>query len=278
MRLNRRLKEMQIADEPFKERYLTVANDGQIHHGWQQGWTVFHAVGSPTVHLDTVKVDSEARDTRDVGPLHLDEIWPDTEHYDQNSPGIMAKARDIDGRLYADWLDKAFWLNVTRVPICISYLAACGKVRPKTILELGTGGDSAHSTGIFLNWLQYSDNVTLISVDRHPLSHTWLRYRHNCFWKFIQGDSINVMHAIIEGRLLFVDPHFDMIFIDSSHNYPETLAELKQASMLTDAMLLDDVTHPGVKQAIDEWHPQNQDWLRVDLHGAVSLFERHPRI
>lgn len=270
---------MQIADDPFKERYLTVANDGRIHQGWQQGWNVFNEVGSPTVHLEVAKVDSEVRATRDVGPLHLAEIWPDTEHYDQNNPGIMAKAKDIDGRLYDDWLDKAFWLNVTRVPLCISYLAGCAKVRPLTILELGTGGDSAHSTGIFLNWLKNSEalHTSLISVDRHPLSHTWLRYRQYSHWRFIQGDSINVMHAMISGRLQ-IEPWFGMIFIDSSHNYPETLAELKQASMMTDAMLLDDTTFPGVKQAIDEWHPQNQDWLRVDLHGAVSLFERHPRI
>lgn len=277
MRLSQRLRDMQIADDPFKERYLTVANDGQIHQGWQQGWNVFHAVGSPAVNLDAVKVDSQPHGLRDVGPLHLAEIWPDTEHYDQNSPGIMEKAKDVDQRFYKSRLEKSFWLNVLRVPLCISYLAACAKVRPSSILELGTGGDSAHSTGIFLYWLELLPSCGfLVSVDRHPLSHTWPRYRDNVNWQFVQGDSINVLHALIEKRLP-IRMHFDMIFIDSSHNYPETLAELKQASMLTNSLLLDDTTFPGVKQALDEWHPQNQDWLRVDLHGAVALFERHPR-
>lgn len=277
---------MEPSNEPFSDRYFTVANDKSIHNGWKTGWDIFRAVGSPVGHLDKLPVEQPHSELRNVGPLDLDTLWPDTEHYDQNSPGIMDRARDLDGRKYASWMEKAFFLNVLRVPICASYLAACAKVLPQSILELGTGGDSAHSTGVFLYWLghtfhdgnnPYGVKGRLVSVDRHPLSRAWPRYRAYEYWRFIQGDSLNVMHAIIEGKLP-VTPRFDMIFIDSSHDYAPTLAELNQASSMTDAMLMDDSTHPGVKQAMDEWLPQNTDWLRVDMHSAVSLLERHPKI
>lgn len=268
---------MNIVDEPYADRYFTVQDDRRVINGWKKGWDRFNANGTPTPNLDLMAAPSQPSPLRDFGPLNLEGLWSDTEHYDQNNPGIVAKAKDIDGRLYKSWLEKAFWLNVTRVPLCISYLAGCAKVRPRTILELGTGGDSAHSTGIFLYFLDGVEGGRLASVDRHPLSQVWPRYRSNHNWAFIQGDSINVLHALIE-RKLPIGPRFDMIFIDSSHNYEPTLAELRQCSLMTDAMLLDDSTHPGVKQAIDHWHPANPDWIRVDLHGAVCLLERHPKI
>lgn len=268
---------MNISNEPYPDRYFTVANDKTVHKGFKTGWDIFRAVGSPTIHHGKVEVPQQTTTLTDVGPLKLQDLWPDTEHYDQNSPGIMDRARDIDGRRFKSWQEKSWWLNALRVPICTSYLSACAKVRPQSILELGTGGDSAHSTGMFLYWLAFPPYGSLVSVDRHPLSHTWPRYNGNANWKFIQGDSLAVLHSLIEGRLPIV-PRFDMIFIDSSHDYEPTLGELNQTSVMTDAILLDDSTYPGVKQALDEWLPKNPDWLRVDLHSAVTLIERHPKI
>ncbi len=271
---------MQI-DDIAADRYLTLTDDGEVLAGWGRGWEHFNRVGSPKVRLEVPYHTPPVQFWGIVPTLDLAGLWPDTEHYDQNSPGIMARATDLQDRFYPNQIDQTFWLNVLRVPICVSYLAACAKVRPDTILELGTGGDSAHSTGMFHYWCAGQGNDrdgTLVSVDRHPLSHVWPRYRTSgVAWTFIQGDSVSVMQRLVEG---FGDlPYeYDLIFIDSSHEYEHTLAELKQASQMTDALLMDDSTHPGVAQALTEWQADNPDWLYVDLHGAVRLLERHPKV
>lgn len=269
-------------DHQFAERYFTVDNAGEVHNGWVKGWDVFRQSGSPELHLETkANHNHSTLSLMEVGDLRLDDLWPDTKDYEQNTPGILEVARDRNGRHYRSWIEKAFWLNVARVPICVQYLAACAKVRPRTILELGTGGSSAHSTGMFLLWLegQFDNAISpkcLISVDRHPLSDAWPRYRQFGHWKFVQGDSLSVVHAIMDGKIQ-APVRFDMIFIDSSHEYEHTLAELRQCCLLTDAMLMDDTTHEGVANALNEWLPQNPDWLRVDLGATVALLERRPR-
>jgi len=263
-------------DDKHSERYYVI--DGEnIFHGWQSGWNVFTANGSPFVSFGVTKVDV-FRTSNYSDPLDVS-LWQDTVDYDQNNPGILEKVHDIEKRAFQSDIEKAFWVNVTRVPICVSYLAACAKVRPLTILELGTGGDSAHSTGMFLYWLleAFSPDdafIQLVSVDRHPLSHVWLRYREEACWSFIQGDSITAMKSILNGKLNL--PHwFDMIFIDSSHLYPHTLYEIRQASFMTDAILLDDTTVLDVKKSLDEFLKDEKDWLRIDLAHGVSLIERH---
>jgi hypothetical protein len=147
-------------------------------------------------------------------------------------------------------------------------------VKPYRILELGTGGDSAHSTGMFLTWLRDIPNSLLVSADRHYLSTVWLRYRENKNWVFLQGDSVWVM-KLLHAKCLPLPSRYDLIFIDSSHLYKETLAEIHQAALMTDAILFDDSTVPEVKQAIDEFLGAYPAWLKVDVHPGVTFIERH---
>mgnify|MGYP001614528524 CR=1 FL=1 len=266
-------------DDKFYERYYVVQDEGQISNGWPWGWDLFNTEGSPSISMNVQECSIESKSNYS-NPLDIN-LWPDTEDYDQNSPGIIAKINDLDKRAYRSDIEKAFWVNVTRVPICASYLAALAKVRPMTILELGTGGDSAHSTGMFLYWLseiECEDNfrsIKLVSVDRHPLSHVWPRYREYTFWFFIQGDSITVMKVLID-KTIGLPSWYDMIFIDSSHTYPHTLKEIEQASFMTHAILLDDTTVPEVKQSLEEFLKDHPEWLRIDLAHGVTLIERHP--
>lgn len=267
-----------IIDDQFSERYHVVQDDGPIGHGWPWGWKIFDMKGTPPVSLDVQELKMKPKENYSK-PLDWD-LWPDSKDYDQNSPGIIERIKALDKRAYHSDLEKAFWVNVLRVPICASYLAACAKVKPMTILELGTGGDSAHSTGIFLYWLHDHPGPSplLVSVDRHPLSHVWLRYRGYPYWNFIQGDSITVMKKILGGFFRFFPDWFDMVFIDSSHTYPHTLKEIEQASYLTHAILLDDTTVPEVKKSLEEFHVEHPEWIRIDLAHGVTLIERHEYI
>ena len=264
-------------DNLFADRYHVIYPDFKAY-GWMTGWQIFEKRSTPKVDLEPeiVNVIEQPNHAR---RMELEELWPDTKEYDQNSPGIIERANDIDKRCFQSDADKSFWLNVLRVPICASYLAACAKVMPHRILELGTGGDSAHSTGMFTYWLSnISNDGILISTDRHPLSHAWLRYRHYDFWHFIQGDSLTVMKALQKDEIRGLPNSFDLIFIDSSHTYPHTLKELEQASGMTNAILMDDSTVPEVQQSLYEFLITNTEWLKVDLAHGVTLLERHDYI
>lgn len=260
-------------DHRHSDRYLLCYDDGRIGRGWAQGIDWTQREGSPPVHLDH-DVGTWTPQPNGAEPYDLPGLWPDTEHYEQNSPGIMARAADLDRRAYRSTLEKAFWLNTLRVPLSASYLAACALVRPTTILELGTGGDSAHSTGMFLLWLAGQPKGQLVSVDRHYLSHSWLRYRDNPHWTFVQGDSMHVMKQLRRQRLP-LPSGYDLIFVDSSHLYQETLAEIHQASLMTDAILFDDSTVPDVANAIKDFLVAHPAWLARDLHPGVTFLERH---
>lgn len=297
-----------IIDTKFCDRYHVI-NGNDIHHGWNVGWTLFNQKGTPKISMDFVETYILKPNLNYSNNLNF-ELWKDNIDYDQNSPGILKRIDDLDKRVYSSDIEKAFWVNVTRVPICVSYLAALAKVRPMTILELGTGGDSAHSTGMFIYWLDSmfprifkvrKDSINiddlklepggfiesidppaiitlpvkLISVDRHPLSHVWLRYREYPFWHFIQGDSITVMKKLFKLEMDSLPSWYDMIFIDSSHTFPHTLCEITQASCMTHAILLDDTTMAEVKQSLDEFLKEHSEWLRIDLAHGVTLIERH---
>ena len=238
-----------IIDNLHRERYFVL--DGiDIHKGWEAGWSVFNKNGSPYVYYDVFKKQySESHHERiylDVG------LWPDTKDYEQNSPGIIEKVHDLSLRGYRSEIEQSFWINVLRVPICVSYLAACAKVRPRTILELGTGGNSAHSTGMFIYWLWTEAYSTvevlrkLVSVDRHPLSHVWPRYRNYPFWSFIQGDSISVMEKLINNEI------YDLIIIDRNKPKdktpkPEPRTAGKTGSIITDVTQNNPNQKPGPK-------------------------------
>ena len=261
-------------DNYYFDRYHIIYPDLQAY-GWLTGWQIFDKRSTPPVDLkpEIVEITGQPNHAR---PLELSEIWPDTKDYDQNNPGIIEKALDLDKRCFQSDADKAFWMNVLRVQICASYLAACAKVMPHRILELGTGGDSAHSTGMFTYWLSNITNEgILVSADRHPLSHVWLRYRHYSFWHFVQGDSLTVMKALQKDEINGLPNSFDLIFIDSSHTYPHTLRELEQASGMTNAILMDDTTMDEIKQSLNEFLSAHKEWLRLDLACGVTLLERH---
>ena len=261
-------------DNYYSDRYHIIYPDLQAY-GWLTGWQIFDKRSTPPVDLkpEIVEITGQPNHAR---PLELSEIWPDTKDYDQNNPGIIEKAQDLDKRCFQSDADKAFWMNVLRVQICASYLAACAKVMPHRILELGTGGDSAHSTGMFTYWLSNITNEgILVSADRHPLSHVWLRYRHYSFWHFVQGDSLTVMKALQKDEINGLPNSFDLIFIDSSHTYPHTLRELEQASGMTNAILMDDTTMDEIKQSLNEFLSAHKEWLRLDLACGVTLLERH---
>lgn len=271
-------------DGQHTDRYLICYPDGRIGRGWAQGIAWTQGEGSPPVVREADKIaPPRTPRIRQAPPLDLEGLWPDTVHYDQNTPGILAKSADYNRRYFADWFDHEVWQNLLRVPCAFAYLGACAKVQPRSILELGTGGDSAHSTGMFQFWLgrALADKPTLhVSVDRHYLSHTWLRYRENPNWHFIQGDSMAVLKALRRVAFPNFPPWWDLIFIDSSHLYRETLDEIRQSSLMTHAMLFDDTTTEGVAQALAEFQAskEGQEWLRVDIWPTVCLLERHEHV
>lgn len=237
------------------------------------------------------------------------EEWANWKHlieYLNNTPDIVDRCATVMVEFSSE-LDAHRYVNLLRVPYARSYEVALKTVKPKRILELGVGGDSAISTSVFLRYCEENLNREaaigeriggppymgselirrqqtrpfLTSVDHNYLGMTWWRYRWYPFWEFIQSDSMEFMESVgVAAR----GNRYDMVFIDTSHSYKGTLAEIEKASKMTDCILMDDIFFEGnpddeepggVKRAWEEWTKNNLKWSSVVLHHdypGVGMF------
>jgi hypothetical protein len=213
---------------------------------------------------------------KDVQPGQPEE-WKQWKHlveYQPNCVGIVPKVLARIGTPFESELDAHAWINYQRVPMhADGYVQACGKYKPKTILELGVGGDSAISTAQFLRHIETMGEGKMLSVDLNPLGITWIRYKDYPFWTFRQADSLVVLNEMIKSNT-----RWDVIFLDTLPYYQHTLKELDLACQITDHILLDDITmealehdkEGGKKRAVLEWVPKHPEWERVDYDPPGS--------
>lgn len=218
---------------------------------------------------------------KDVPPSELDK-WSQYKHlseYQVNTPDIVPRALASIGTLFESQLQAHRFINLMRVPIAEGYERALEIVKPKTILELGVGGDSAISTAVFLAYLErWKEWKFMLSVDRNPLGATLHRYMMVSFWDFIQRDSVDVLkREVKDGK------DYDLVFIDTIHSFEHTTEELRYAVLLTDHILLDDALFEGnefdaekggVKKAIRIFLNEYK-WKKVDVGiDAICLLKK----
>lgn len=221
---------------------------------------------------------------KNVSPDCLEEWskWKHLAEYQVNTENIVELALARIGDTFISELMCHRFLNLLRVPLGKDYLDACYEVKPKIILELGVGGDSAISTAMFLSYLSehvsdvFTEEIALISVDRNPLGMTWERYKKYLgLWTFIQDDSLKVLKRCVEENATV-----DMVFIDTIHSYRHTLEEFKYASRIAPAILMDDVTFEGndfdeepggVKRALEDILKEGIWDYKIYTSGSVGL-------
>lgn len=219
---------------------------------------------------------------KNVSEAQLEEWsnWKHISEYQVNTPDIVPQCLAKVGTKFKTELAAHDFVNSLRVPVPVkAYKKALKLIKPATILELGVGGDSGISTGIFLHSIENMSNKEMLSVDRNPLGKVAVRYNKNDFWKFTQQNSLTVLQNSIE-----YDLPYDMVFIDTIHSYSHTLKEIELASLITNNILLDDALFTGndfddlpggVKRALDEWHDKNKkDWKRTNYKEGVALLRK----
>lgn len=115
----------------------------------------------------------------------------------------------------------------------------------KSVLELGVrGGEST----IALLYAMRENGGHLTSIDAD-----------NCFNARVRVDTAGLLPhwTMIQGDDMAVpwEKHVGMMFVDTSHTYAHTLAELKKFEPLVERYILmhDTVSHPPVRQAIGEY-------------------------
>ena len=203
------------------------------------------------------------------------EQWKYYKHaaeYQPNTNDIVGQCLDkISGLFeFETELQAHRFVNMLRVPLSASYEEALNIANPRTILELGVGGDSAISTAVFLAYVE-KVNGKLSSVDLNPLGVTRIRYEKYLgnIWDFKYDDSVTYL-----SNKVATNKRYDLIFIDTSHTYEHTVKEIKLASQITNFMLMDDAlfegnetdaVQGGVKKAIKEWCENNNGWEKIDL-------------
>ncbi len=219
-----------------------------------------------------------------ITPRQMEE-WKIYKHlieYSPNTRDIVRQCLDKITGLYEfeSELQAHRFVNMLRVPLSASYEEALEIVKPRTILELGIGGDSGISTAVFLAYVEKAGGK-LNSIDLNPLNMTGIRYEQylGSLWEFKYDDSVTFLSTRKAKGI-----RFDMIFIDTSHTYEHTMNELNIAYQLTNFMLMDDATFEGnatdkvqggVKKAIVDWSSQNQGWkLQSFWNGCTVLFSK----
>lgn len=208
--------------------------------------------------------------------------------YEQNTPGIVDIAHRAANAHQRSELALHQYLSFIRHPQGLTHTVALNIVWPKTIVELGIGGDMGISTSIFLHWCEQVGGK-LYSCDRNPPAWTGRRYEEyqkSGLWLQTQCDSLD----FLRGPAIPDNP--DMIFIDTIHTFKHTMEELAAAAELTDAMLMDDAKYVGyvdgvdgnieevspidradieasepggVKRAIEVWLQEHPEWEKVNL-------------
>lgn len=212
------------------------------------------------------------------------EQWKYFKHlseYSVNTLDIVSQCLDkIRGQFqFESELQAHRFVNMLRVPISKSYEDALSVVKPKTILELGVGGDSGISTSVYLAYIEKNGNY-LQSIELNPLGMTGERFA-SCLgniWRFKYDDSVTWLNQKVAE-----DYRYDMIFIDTSHTYEHTMLEMKAACQITKNMLMDDALFPGnttdkvqggVVRAIAEWVENNKEWEKIDFWGGNTVLLR----
>ena len=133
----------------------------------------------------------------------------------------------------------------------------------KTVIEWGVRGGV--STWALLEGLP--DDGHLYSVD---IDHCIVppRVSEDPRWTFIVGDDLD---PAVRTQL---PSHADIVFIDTSHTYEQTVAELEIAPDYTPSrIVMHDVNQPQVRKAVDEFCNRT-GWRMVayeDPYGLATL-------
>ncbi len=213
--------------------------------------------------------------------------------YEPNTPGIVDIAHRAANAPQRSELALHQYLSFIRHPQGLAHTVALNIVWPKTIVELGIGGDMGISTSVFLHWCEQVGGK-LYSCDRNPPAWTGRRYEgyvKSGLWLHEQCDSVDFL---MNGPIPY---NVDMVFIDTIHTFKHTMLELTTASQITDAMLMDDAKYVGyvdgvdgniedispidradieasepggVKRAIEAWLEERPEWEKVNL-GAPNV-------
>jgi predicted O-methyltransferase YrrM len=145
----------------------------------------------------------------------------------------------------------------------------------QVIIELGTR--SGNSTAAFLAGLEHSDCGDLWSVDieRPQVPDDWYGYT---FWHLLVADDLS------PEALAFCPDNADVLFIDTSHYYEPTLAELRAYAPKVKpggVILMHDTDTPGtdiawpdVPRVLDDWCAETGlTWLNHRGWNGLGVVE-----
>ena len=130
--------------------------------------------------------------------------------------------------------------------------------RAKVVVEFGIRG--AVSSWAILDGM--APDGVLIGVDINPECTIPERVSTDPRWTFVVGDSVKVD----------LPRHADLMMIDSSHEYGQTVLELDRAATMTpEVIALHDYLHadsPEVRPAVDDWLKKNPEYLLETVHPS----------
>lgn len=131
-----------------------------------------------------------------------------------------------------------------------------------SILEWGVRGGV--STWALLDGLPAAGTMTSVDVERHLLPD---RVTGDPRWSFVLGDDLAVPV-----------PDADLVFIDTTHTYNHTLAELRRADALgAEVIALHDYALDPVALAITRWKSDAWTLAVLPSRWGLAVLRRNPR-
>src|SRR5712671_3556504 len=154
-------------------------------------------------------------------------VWPLRKHYHKLHNLFATNSFAV--RFYDDHLIRAFRSDQPTVsdisdhlPTIFSEIVAAF---PKLIVELGTRG--GESTKTILAAAKHSD-ATVLSIDINDCSGVEIATDFKFSWHFVQADDIIFENDAFQKWCIThaLEPRIDVLFIDTSHLYEHTRAEI----------------------------------------------------
>ena len=201
-------------------------------------------------------------------PLEIVEVSFSTLNVLQKVLTALKTLNSLFLELFIDGPDKYVYEYTYNLFIIVALL------KPKRILDLGTGGKGiamrAMLAGLIFNGLGGHITTVEINRDYYRQMHVELKEKvvlmgNSDMVTFVYGDDLNISCS----------ERFDLVFIDTSHTYEHTLAELEKFSEWTSLMVCHDTQ--AVQKAIDKFLETRPEWSFAEVgatpYGLGILFK-----
>jgi predicted O-methyltransferase YrrM len=140
-------------------------------------------------------------------------------------------------------------------------------LEPRRILNLGTGGKGISLRAMLAGLLHNNRGGCITTVEKKDYGQQGRDLENKVR---LLAPECMVAFATCDDLQLEITEWFDLVFLDTSHDYEHTLDELYKFSAWTDLIVCHDTKLEGVRRAIEAFLDTHADWNNVEI-GSTPM-------